>query len=32
MYNFENSILLVVFNYSNCVSNKNIIKKKKKII
>ena len=27
MYNFKNSILLVVFNYSNCVCNKNIIKK-----
>ena len=26
MYNFKNSILLVVFNYSNCVCNKNIIK------
>ena len=27
MYNFKNSVLLVVFNYSNCVCNKNIIKK-----
>ena len=26
MYNFKNSILLVVFNYSNCICNKNIIK------
>jgi len=26
MYNFENSILVVVFNYSDCVCNKNIIK------
>jgi len=26
MYNFKNSILIVVFNYSNCVCNKNIIK------
>ena len=26
MYNFKNCILLVVFNYSNCVCNKNIIK------
>ena len=26
MYNFNNSILIVVFNYSNCVCNKNIIK------
>jgi hypothetical protein len=25
MYNFKNTILLVVFNYSNCVCNKNII-------
>jgi hypothetical protein len=27
MYNFKNSVLIVVFNYSNCVCNKNIIKK-----
>lgn len=27
MYNFKNSILIVVFNYSNCVCNKNTIKK-----
>ena len=26
MYNFKNSILIIVFNYSNCVCNKNIIK------
>jgi len=26
MYDFKNSILLVVFNYSNCICNKNIIK------
>jgi len=26
MHNFKNSILLVVFNYSNCIRNKNIIK------
>lgn len=26
MYNFKNSILIVVFNYSNCICNKNIIK------
>ena len=26
MYNFTNSILVVVFNYSNCICNKNIIK------
>ena len=26
MYNFKNTILLVVFNYSNCICNKNIIK------
>ena len=26
MYNFKNSILIVVFNYSNCVCNKNILK------
>ena len=26
MHNFKNSILLVVFNYSNCIHNKNIIK------
>ena len=26
MYNFKNSILVVVFNYSNCICNKNIIK------
>jgi hypothetical protein len=27
MYKFENTILIVVFNYSNCVCNKNVIKK-----
>ena len=27
MYNFKNTILVVVFNYSNCVCNKNTIKK-----
>lgn len=27
MYKFENTILIVVFNYANCVRNKNIIKK-----
>jgi len=26
MYNFKHTILLVVFNYSNCICNKNIIK------
>lgn len=26
MYNFKNCILIVVFNYSNCICNKNIIK------
>jgi hypothetical protein len=26
MYNFKNSILIVVFNYFNCISNKDIIK------
>ena len=26
-YNFENTILIVVFNYSNCICNKNTIKK-----
>jgi hypothetical protein len=26
MYNFKNSILIVVFNYSNCVCNKNALK------
>jgi predicted TIM-barrel fold metal-dependent hydrolase len=26
MYTFKNSILLVVFNYSNCIFNKNVIK------
>lgn len=26
MYNFENTILIVVFNYSHCVCNKNVIK------
>jgi hypothetical protein len=26
MYNFKNTILIVVFNYSNCICNKNIIK------
>lgn len=26
MYTFKNSILLVVFNYSNCICNKNTIK------
>lgn len=26
MYNFKNSILIVVFNYSNCICNKNTIK------
>ena len=26
MYNFKNSILLIVFNYSNCISNKNVLK------
>ena len=26
MYNFKNTILLVVFNYSNCICNKNVIK------
>lgn len=26
MHNFKNSILLIVFNYSNCVCNKNVIK------
>ena len=27
MYNFKNTILVVVFNYSNCICNKDIIKK-----
>lgn len=27
MYNFKNCVLLVVFNYSKCISNKDIIKK-----
>jgi predicted TIM-barrel fold metal-dependent hydrolase len=27
MYDFKNIILLVVFNYSNCICNKHIIKK-----
>ena len=27
MYRFENSILLIVFNYSNCIHNKDILKK-----
>ena len=27
MYNFKNCVLLIVFNYSNCVCNKNIIKR-----
>jgi hypothetical protein len=26
MYTFENTILIVVFNYSNCICNKNVIK------
>lgn len=26
MYNFKNSILLIVFNYSNCTCNKNVLK------
>ena len=26
MYKFENTILIVVFNYSDCVCNKNVIK------
>ena len=26
MYNFKNTILIIVFNYSNCICNKNIIK------
>ena len=26
MYNFKNTILIVVFNYSNCISNKSLIK------
>ena len=26
MYNFKNTVLVVVFNYSNCICNKNVIK------
>jgi hypothetical protein len=26
-YNFKNTILIVVFNYSNCINNKDILKK-----